>query len=165
MISARRRPTSTSEEMLLDARHVAKNMKVQVSSTRRGCAYRLLGYEDRAVADSDFRDDKVDAGEVGAGHRVTALYELVLAGQAIPTPTGAPDVLQGPPVTDLPPDVPVAADDVVRVSVRYQAIGEAATRPRTRWPSACRPPRWARTWRRRTPTCAGPPRWRRSRRS
>jgi Ca-activated chloride channel family protein len=38
--------------------------------------YRLLGYENRAVADEDFRNDAVDAGEVGAGHSVTALYEL-----------------------------------------------------------------------------------------
>lgn len=40
--------------------------------------YRLLGYENRAIADEDFRNDTVDAGEVGAGHSVTALYELAL---------------------------------------------------------------------------------------
>lgn len=40
--------------------------------------YRLIGYENRAVADEDFRDDTVDAGEVGAGHSITALYELAL---------------------------------------------------------------------------------------
>jgi Ca-activated chloride channel homolog len=40
--------------------------------------YRLLGYENRAIADEDFRDDAVDAGEVGAGHHVTALYEFAL---------------------------------------------------------------------------------------
>ena len=39
-------------------------------------SYRLLGYENRAVADSDFRNNAVDAGEVGAGHSVTALYEV-----------------------------------------------------------------------------------------
>jgi Ca-activated chloride channel family protein len=115
-----------SERMLSTLVHVANNMKVQVQfNASRVAAYRLLGYEDRAVADTDFRNDKVDGGEVGAGHHVTALYELVLTGQAVPTPTGAPDVLEGPPVTGLTPDVPVAADDVVRVSVRYQAIGEA----------------------------------------
>ncbi|GAB1421567.1 VWA domain-containing protein [Anaerolineales bacterium] len=41
-------------------------------------SYRLIGYENRAVADVDFRNDSVDAGEVGAGHNVTALYEVVL---------------------------------------------------------------------------------------
>jgi Ca-activated chloride channel family protein len=117
-----------SERMLSTLVRVANNMKVQVSfNPTRVSAYRLLGYEDRAVADSDFRNDKVDGGEVGAGHRVTALYELVLAGATIPDPDGAPAVLQGPPITDAPSDV--AADDVVRVSVRYQAIGDAADAP------------------------------------
>ncbi len=40
--------------------------------------YRLIGYENRAIADEDFRDDAVDAGEIGAGHSITALYELAL---------------------------------------------------------------------------------------
>jgi Ca-activated chloride channel family protein len=39
----------------------------------------LIGYENRDVADKDFRNDKVDAGEIGAGHQVTALYEVALA--------------------------------------------------------------------------------------
>jgi Ca-activated chloride channel family protein len=41
--------------------------------------YRLLGYENRDIADEKFRDDKVDAGEIGAGHRVSAVYEIKLA--------------------------------------------------------------------------------------
>jgi Ca-activated chloride channel family protein len=46
--------------------------------------YRLLGYENRAVADEDFRDDSVDAGEIGAGHSVTALYAVrPVAGAAV----------------------------------------------------------------------------------
>ena len=83
-----RRPTGTSAERMLSTLvHVAKNMKIQVEfNPARVVAYRLLGYEDRAVADSDFRNDTVDGGEVGAGHRVTALYELVLTGTgACPT--------------------------------------------------------------------------------
>ena len=44
-------------------------------------AYRLVGFENRAVRDSDFRNDDVDAGELGAGHQVTALYELELRGE------------------------------------------------------------------------------------
>ena len=40
--------------------------------------YRLIGYENRNVADKDFRNDKVDAGEIGAGHTVTAMYEVEL---------------------------------------------------------------------------------------
>ncbi len=41
-------------------------------------SYRLIGYENRAIADEDFRDDRVDGGEVGPGHTVTALYEIRL---------------------------------------------------------------------------------------
>lgn len=61
---------------------IAKDAKVQVDFNPQVVAsYRLLGYENRAVADADFRNDTVDAGEVGAGHSVTALYELRLTGQ------------------------------------------------------------------------------------
>ena len=58
---------------------IAKDTKVQVDFNPEVVSrYRLLGYENRRVADSDFRNDTVDAGEVGAGHTVTALYELKL---------------------------------------------------------------------------------------
>ncbi len=56
---------------------IAKDAKVQVVFNPEVVrSYRLLGYENRDIADEDFRDDTVDAGEVGAGHSVTALYEL-----------------------------------------------------------------------------------------
>ncbi|QRN98930.1 VWA domain-containing protein [Archangium violaceum] len=61
---------------------IAQDVKVQVEfdpAAVRG--YRLLGYENRAIADKDFRNDKVDAGEIGAGHTVTALYEVELTGE------------------------------------------------------------------------------------
>ena len=58
---------------------IAKDAKVQVEFNPETVGrYRLLGYENRDVADEDFRDDSVDAGEIGAGHSVTALYELKL---------------------------------------------------------------------------------------
>ena len=58
---------------------IAKDSKVQVSFNPEVVnSYRLIGYENRDVADRDFRNDRVDAGEVGAGHSVTALYELRL---------------------------------------------------------------------------------------
>jgi Ca-activated chloride channel family protein len=61
---------------------IAQDVKVQVEFDARAVrGYRLLGYENRAVADRDFRDDKVDAGEIGAGHTVTALYEVELTGE------------------------------------------------------------------------------------
>jgi Ca-activated chloride channel family protein len=62
---------------------IAKDAKIQVdfnpNVVRR---YRLLGYENRAIADQDFRNNTVDAGEVGAGHNVTALYEVELNPEA-----------------------------------------------------------------------------------
>ncbi len=59
---------------------IAKDVKIQVEFDRKQIkSYRLLGYENRDIADQDFRNDKVDAGELGAGHTVTALYEIELA--------------------------------------------------------------------------------------
>jgi Ca-activated chloride channel family protein len=61
---------------------IAKDAKVQVEFNPAVVAsYRLIGYDNRAVADADFRNDTVDAGEVGAGHSVTALYELRMTDQ------------------------------------------------------------------------------------
>jgi len=60
---------------------VAKDVKIQVEfNPARVQAYRLLGYENRLLAKEDFADDKKDAGEMGAGHSVTALYEVVPVG-------------------------------------------------------------------------------------
>ncbi len=56
---------------------IARDAKVQVDFNPEVVSrYRLIGYENRDVADEDFRDDKVDAGEIGVGHSVTALYEI-----------------------------------------------------------------------------------------
>ncbi len=61
---------------------IAKDVKVQVEFDKEAVrGYRLVGYENRAIEDRDFRNDKVDAGEIGAGHAVTALYEVELTGQ------------------------------------------------------------------------------------
>jgi len=57
-------------------------------------AYRLIGYENRLLAKEDFNNDKVDAGEIGAGHTVTALYEVVPAGAELPGETPAVDALK-----------------------------------------------------------------------
>lgn len=61
---------------------VARDVKLQVEfNPARVSEYRLLGYENRALKREDFNNDKVDAGEIGAGHTVTALYEIVPKGQ------------------------------------------------------------------------------------
>jgi len=66
---------------------IAKDVKIQVEFNPRLVAgYRLIGYENRLLADKDFKDDTKDAGEIGAGHTVTALYEVVPAGQKVENP-------------------------------------------------------------------------------
>ena len=60
---------------------IAKDVKLQIEfNPRMVSAYRLIGYENRVLAKEDFNNDKKDAGEIGAGHAVTALYELIPAG-------------------------------------------------------------------------------------
>ena len=60
---------------------IAKDVKIQVDfNPAQVAAYRLIGYENRLLANADFDDDTKDAGEIGAGHQVTALYEIVPVG-------------------------------------------------------------------------------------
>jgi Ca-activated chloride channel family protein len=62
---------------------VAQDVKIQVEfNPAQVSQYRLIGYENRALAEEDFNNDKVDAGDIGAGHQVTALYEIVPANEA-----------------------------------------------------------------------------------
>lgn len=69
-----------SDDLLTNLVTVAIDGKIQVDfDPKNVVAYRLLGFENRAVHDSDFRNDDVDAGELGSGHQMTALYELKLA--------------------------------------------------------------------------------------
>jgi Ca-activated chloride channel family protein len=57
---------------------IAKDVKIQIEFNPYSVAgYRLIGYENRALADEDFEDDAIDAGELGAGHTVTAVYEII----------------------------------------------------------------------------------------
>ncbi len=68
-----------SEQLGSTLEVLAKDVKLQVEFDANVVAkYRLVGYENRDIADESFRDDKVDAGEIGAGHQVTALYEIEL---------------------------------------------------------------------------------------
>ena len=58
---------------------IARDVKIQVEfNTDSVYSYRLIGYENRDIADADFRNDRVDAGEIGSGHNVTALYDVIL---------------------------------------------------------------------------------------
>lgn len=82
------------EELSGTIHTVAKDVKIQVEfNPMLVAAYRLVGYENRLLADQDFNDDEKDAGEIGAGHTVTALYEVV--------PAGIDSPLANPGVSDL----------------------------------------------------------------
>ena len=78
---------------------IAKDVKVQVEfNPARVAGYRLIGYENRPLAKEDFNDEKKDAGEIGADHTVTALYEIVPTGQTLPDQLSVdPLKYQGPP--------------------------------------------------------------------
>jgi Ca-activated chloride channel homolog len=98
---------------------IAKDVKLQVEmNPLKVASYKLIGYENRLLAKEDFNDDKKDAGEIGAGHTVTALYEIV--------PKGALPATTAPPVAPLKyqaPGAPSAAatsNDLMTVSVRYK---------------------------------------------
>lgn len=66
---------------------IAKDVKIQIEfNPAKVAAYRLIGYENRLLAKEDFNDDTKDAGEIGAGHTVTALYEIVPAGKDVKLP-------------------------------------------------------------------------------
>ena len=98
---------------------VAKDVKLQVEfNPARVAGYRLIGYENRLLADEDFNDDAGDAGELGAGHTVTALYEVVPAGTEVPR---AVDALRYRPEPDGDPSPGEFGDEMLYVKVRYKA--------------------------------------------
>lgn len=69
---------------------IAKDVKIQVEfNPARVASYRLIGYEKRMLRKEDFNNDKIDAGEIGAGHTVTALYEVVPAGSGAADPAAS----------------------------------------------------------------------------
>ncbi len=106
---------------------IAQDAKVQVFFNPGAVAsWRLLGYEKRALARRDFNDDRVDAGDLGAGHTVTALYELVPAGAAAPaTDDPNPFVADGRPA---PVREILDPSRLMRVRLRYQPPGGGDSR-------------------------------------
>jgi secreted protein with Ig-like and vWFA domain len=102
---------------------IAKDVKIQVEfNPSQVESYRLLGYENRALAARDFRDDKKDAGEIGAGHSVTALYEVVLVGDDQAAVGGAePLKYQPQPEVQEPVAVdPNANKELLTVKLRWK---------------------------------------------
>ncbi len=111
---------------------IAKDVKIQVEFNPRSVAeYRLIGYETRALNREDFNNDRIDAGEIGSGHAVTAIYEV--------TPKGSPALSVDALRYGVSPDAqaPEPGAELAFVKIRYkqpggetsqlisQAVGEA----------------------------------------
>jgi len=104
---------------------IAKDVKLQVEfNPKRVAGYRLIGYENRRLADEDFDDDAKDAGEIGAGHSVTAFYEIVPVG--VESPTGELDLLR----YQKTPEATAAAvsSELLAVKLRYKKPDEETSR-------------------------------------
>jgi Ca-activated chloride channel family protein len=96
---------------------VAKDVKIQVEfNPAHVAAYRLVGYENRMLRNEDFNNDKKDAGEIGAGHTVTALYELVPPGADADVPSVDPLKYQRPAAQAGG----APTDEVMTVKLRYK---------------------------------------------
>ena len=97
---------------------IAKDVKIQVEfNPAKVQAYRLLGYENRLLRDEDFNDDKKDAGDLGAGHTVTALYEII--------PTGVKssfyDIDSLKYQKTAPRDASASSDELLTLKLRYHS--------------------------------------------
>ena len=109
------------EELSANLLTIAKDVKIQIEFNPAVVAeYRLIGYENRMLATEDFNNDKVDAGEIGAGHTVTALYEL--------TPVGS-DATRLPPLRYAGNDqVAAKGGEVAFLKLRYKRPDEDKSR-------------------------------------
>ena len=98
---------------------VAKDVKIRVEFNPRAVgAYKLIGYENRVLQHQDFNDDKKDAGEIGAGHTVTALYEIVPPGEEFNGSRVDPLKYQD----RAKPTNAAQSDEMMTVKVRYKQL-------------------------------------------
>ncbi|XYH99165.1 vWA domain-containing protein [Sorangium sp. So ce1128] len=101
---------------------IARDVKIQVEFDPSFVkSYRLIGYENRDVADRDFRNDRVDAGEIGAGHSVTAIYDVELKAPALKGDGATPVVVR------LRHKAPLGADRAEETMFRMAASAVAPT--------------------------------------
>ncbi len=103
---------------------IAKDVKIQVEfNPARVSEYRLIGYETRHLNNEDFNNDRVDAGDIGSGHTVTAIYEM--------TPKGAPGQLNDPlryKTNNEPDTYTTSTGEYAFVKIRYKLPNEATSR-------------------------------------
>lgn len=112
--------TYVNKRLLSNIYFIAKDVKIQLElNPHRVLAYRLLGYENRALTSEQFLDHTVDAGEIGSGHSVTALYELVMTGGTIPSPEGAPSLDDN---TLFDGKLSFTENDLCTVRIRYKDV-------------------------------------------
>jgi Ca-activated chloride channel family protein len=107
------------DQMLGTMVTIARDVKIQVEfNPAKVAAYRLIGYENRMLKKEDFNNDQVDAGDIGAGHTVTAFYELVPHG--MPIPDAAPEVDELKYQTAAGPASFGATDEVLTLKIRHK---------------------------------------------
>ena len=100
---------------------IANDVKIQVEfNPRRVAEYRLIGYETRMLRREDFNNDQIDAGEIGAGHSVTAIYEI--------TPVGGPTFNEPLRYQDRAAAAPSTADEIAFLRIRYKLPGQDQSR-------------------------------------
>ncbi|MBX7226337.1 MAG: VWA domain-containing protein [Chitinophagales bacterium] len=98
---------------------IAKDVKIQIEfNPAKVLAYRLVGYDNRRLNDEDFKDDHKDAGEMGAGHTVTALYEIVPVGAKVED-LNLPDELKYQKVEKTPLDF---GEEIATIKTRYKPV-------------------------------------------
>ena len=134
---------------------IAKDVKIQIEFNPKHVQhYRLIGYANRMLAAEDFTNDQIDAGEVGAGHSVTALYEIVPAG-APPIQREVTNRLKYQRAPVAPPHLPkmqlIESDELCTVKLRYKLPKELQSIPMEQsvtyqsreWEQASRDFQWA----------------------
>jgi Ca-activated chloride channel family protein len=109
------------DEMASNMFTIANDVKIQVEfNPARVAEYRLIGYETRMLRREDFNNDAVDAGEIGAGHSVTAIYEI--------TPVGGPRFTEPLRYQQSPGATPSTASEIAFLRIRYKLPGEDESR-------------------------------------
>jgi len=110
---------------------IAKDVKIQIEFNPAYVShYRLIGYENRVLASQDFNDDKKDAGEIGAGHTVTALYEIVPTGVESKINKKVDDLKYQTP-EKKPEVVKSATNEILTLKIRYKKPNEDVSTKQT----------------------------------
>lgn len=101
---------------------IAKDVKIQIEfNPSQVAGYRLIGYENRLLNKEDFNDDQKDAGDIGAGHTVTAFYEIIPAGNSVPGPSVDPLRYQNSQLVNT-------SSELATIKLRYKEPAEETSK-------------------------------------